>query len=230
MDVYQRRRLVALSAVVGVFVIVVLAVASGGDNEEPPAPVAATGGTGQQGPQTLSREQYRNEADRTCTEAANSLASIDPTDTADAARREAQVMSGMLRNLESLPPPERGARLADGYVDQLRTQVQALRERQLALESGDDATLIEADATIATAEVEAQAAAAEFGFEVCGDPAAAADATEVPVDPAPVDPAAPVEPEPVEPAPTEPPADDGGGTAPDSGGVTPDDGSGGVSP
>lgn len=219
MDVYQRRRLVALSTIVGVFVIVVLAVASGGDDDEQPAttPVAATGPTGEQGPQSLGKRDYIRQADKICGEAASSLENIDATDAIQAAQTEARIMSGQLRNLEALPPPNRDRQLANRYLRELGNQAEALRQRQTALERADDAALIEIDATLATAEAEAQFAASEFGFETCGNPEAT------------VDDEAAIEEAPVEPAPVEPPPDTGG-TDPDTGGVPPEDDSGGVSP
>lgn len=235
MDVYQRRRLVALSTVVGVFVIVVLAVASGGDDDEQPAttPVGATGATGEQGPQSLGKRDYIRQADKICGEAASSLENVDATDTIQAAQGETRIMSGQLRSLRALPPPNRDRQLANRYLRELTNQVEALRQRQTALERADDAALIEIDGTLATAEEAAQVAASEFGFQTCGNPEAIVDEAateEVPVEPAPPVEEVPVEPAPpVEEVPVEPPPDTGG-TDPDTGGVPPEDGSGGVSP
>lgn len=236
MDVYQRRRLVALSAVVGVFVVVVLAVASGGDDGATEVS-AVTGATGQQGPPTLGKRAYIQRADRICAEANASLQTIDGIDLEQAAQTESRVITDQLQRLRALPPPERDRNLANAYLRALRTQVDALRDRGLALERDDDAALVEIDAALASAEERAQAAAAELGLELCSDPAASGasdDELDVPVEPAPVEPAptepaTPVEPAPVDPAPAAP--DDGGTVDPDTGGVVPDGGSsGGVSP
>jgi hypothetical protein len=238
-DVYQRRRLVALSAVVGVFVIVVLAVASGGDDDagDVTAITGATGATGAQGQGTVGKRAYITQADRVCAEANASLETIDASDLAQAAQAETRIMLGQLRQLRALPQPERDRNLANSYLRALRAQVEGLRDRELALEREDDAALVEIDGALASAEADAQAAAAEFGFEVCGDPEAvgepALDETGAPIEPAPTEPA-PAEPAPTEPAPAEPapaPPADGGTADPDTGGVIPDDGgSGGVSP
>jgi hypothetical protein len=236
-DVYQRRRLVALSAVVGVFVLIVVIASAGGGDDEEPAPVATlTGATGATagGVQPLANRDYIDQADAICTEAVSSLEAIDSEDLAEAAQREARIMASQLRGLRELPPPERDRNLANSFLGALNDQVRALRDRQLALERDDGDALVEIDARVAEAEAEAQAAAEEFGFEVCGNPEATAtgaeaEGVEAPVEPAPVEPApvepAPVEPAPVEPAPVEP------GTDPGTGGVTPGGGgTGGVSP
>jgi hypothetical protein len=231
-DVYQRRRLVALSSVVGVFVLVVLIVSGGGDDEGVAPVTAATGPTGVQEVEPLAKGEYIAQADAICTEANASLEGDEAEDLAQAAQRETRIMARQLRNLRQLPPPRRDRNLANSYLRALRAQVDGLRDRQLALERDDGAALVEVDARLAEAESEAQEAASEFGFEVCGNPEAGPA-----VGPETVEPAAPAEPVPAEPAPAEPapvpapvePAPAAPGADPDTGGVDPG-GTGGVSP
>lgn len=231
MDIYQRRRLVALSAVVGVFVLIVIIASAGGGDDEAAPVSAVTGATGAQEAQPLAKREYIDQADAICTEAVSSLEAIETEDLLQAAQREARIMTSQLRALRELPPPQRDRNLANSFLRALNGQVRALRDRQLALERDDGAALAEVDARVAEAESEAQAAAEEFGFEVCGNPEASPDVGAetaepvAPVEPAPVEPA-PVEPAPVEPAPAPAPEPD-----PGTGGVTPEGGgTGGVSP
>jgi hypothetical protein len=233
-DVYQRRRLVALSAVVGVFVLaVVIASAGGGDDDAAPV-TAVTGATGPQEVQPLAKGEYIDQADAICAEANSSLEAIDAEGLAEAAQREVRIMSSQLRNLEELPPPRRDRNLANRFIRALSDQLDALRNRQLALERDDGEALVDLDATLAEADSDAQVAAGEFGFEVCGNPEATPE-----VGPETTEPAAPVAPVPAEPAPEEPapvpvpaePAPADPGADPDTGGVTPGEGgTGGVSP
>jgi hypothetical protein len=233
-DVYQRRRLVALSAVVGVFVLVVVIASAGGGDDDAAPVTAVTGATGPQEAQPLAKGEYIEQADAICAEANTSLDAIEAEGLAEAAQREVRIMSSQLRNLEQLPPPRRDRNLANRFIRALSDQVDALRNRQLALERDDGEALVELDATLAEAASDAQAAAEEFGFEVCGNPEATpdvgAETTEpaAPVAPVPAEPPAEEPapaPAPVEPAPADPGAD------PDTGGVTPgEDGTGGVSP
>lgn len=231
-DVYQRRRLVALSGVVGAFVLIVLIVSGGGGDDEA-APVAAiTGATGPQGVEPLAKREYIDQADAICAEANSSLEAIDTEDLSQQAQSEARTMASQLGNLRDLPPPQRDRNLANGFLRALNDQVRALRDRRLAVERDDGEALVEIDARVAEAEGEAHAAAEEFGFEVCGNPEATAEvgaeAAEpvAPAEPAPVEPPAEPAPAPApEPAPADPGADPG------TGGVTPGGGgTGGVSP
>jgi hypothetical protein len=232
MDIYQRRRLVALSAIAGIFVLIVVVIASAGDDDEPEAPITTVGTTDQTAA-AIPKREYIDEADAICAEVNSALASIDAADEAAAAAEEATLVAGELQQLQSLSPPDKDEDLANDFLRALQAQVDALESRQIALERQDDTALAGIDDTLAAAEVDAQAAAADFGFEVCGNPEEAGADTETetgtggvettPVEPAP---AAPVEPAPTEPAPTTPPAAGGtGGTGGGGGG-----GTGGVSP
>jgi hypothetical protein len=229
MDVYQRRRLVALSAIAGVFVLIVVVIASAGGDDEPEAPITTVGGTTDQTAAAIPKADYIDDADAICSEVNSALASIDATDQAEVAAEELDLISSELQQLQSLNPPDSDEDLANDFLRALQDQVEALEGRQLALEREDDSALVNIEDDLSAAEVDAQAAAADFGFEVCGNPDETGTETGTDtggVEPAPVEPApAPVEPAPTEPAPTAPPADggtgDGGGGGGGTGGVSP---------
>lgn len=245
MDVYQRRRLVALSAVAAIFVILVLLVRScGGDEEEAPI-TPVVGATGGGGAVTLSASDFAAQGDAICLDT-NTL--FAQTEDAEASSGEAgEVVAGELAQLQSLPQPAEDKDRLQEYFGALQDQVRAYEERQTAAERGDDATVAEIDVALDEATSAAAKAARRFGFEVCGDRGEVSESaggngdvadTATTETEAPADTSAPVEP--VEPAPTEvvpatPPADTGGGTAPapapapaptDAGGS----GSGGITP
>ena len=253
MDVYQRRRLVALSILAGVFVVVVLLIRSCGDDDEdvPVTPVAGTTGAG--GATSLSQSDFVEQGDATCLESNTALASVDDSDPATAATEEGQILAGELDGLQTLPPPTDGTDELDRFLSALQDQVAAYDDYITALDRGDDTAAAELEAEIERAGSKAEKAAARFGFEVCGDTSQVGEsdggeepteesteadtdtgvapalepAPAAPVEPAP---AAPVEPAPIEPAPA-PPAE-GGGATPEPAPAPPTEGSesGGVSP
>lgn len=234
----MRRRLVALGAIAGVFLIAVIAIAGGDDSED--APITTVGDATDTTPATQAKSDFIKQADALCGEAnaaRETLAAQAAGDPTAAAPEETQLAESEFDQLRTLPAPDSGQRPLKRFFRALRDQVRALEGRELALEREDAAALAEADAALATAEADAQAAAEAFGFKVCGDPEASPDiggeetapATEEPVAPAPTDAVPTPEPTPVEP-------ETGGGATPgtdtgaggDSGGTS--SGSGGVSP
>ena len=257
MDVYQRRRLVALSAIAGVFIIFVLLIRScGGDDEEPqPLAAGASGASGVAGPTVLAQVDYIAQADSICLEANTSFASVDESDPVQADNDRAEILAGELQQLQTLPPPDAATEDLDKFLGALQTQSAAYQDRATASERGDDAQVVELDATIDEADADAAKAARAFGFNVCGDLSKVGDTSdggggggggggEDVSEPSTdtggtVTPTEPVTPATTTPVPVEPPPTDtaGGGTATpappaptegtDTGG---DAGSGGVSP
>jgi hypothetical protein len=243
MDVYQRRRLVALSAIAVVFIIFVLLIRScGGDDETTPVtPVA--GATGLGGATVLAQSDYVSQGDAICLETNTLLASVDETDAAQAATDQAEIVTSELQQLQSLPPPDDGTDKLDNFLGALEAQAAAYQDKATALDHGDDTAAAEIDTTIDEAATEAADAADNFGFKNCGDPSKVGESdttggdsasttdtggTETPTDP--VVPAETTTP-PVTEAPTDtgaatpdapvtPPADTGG-TDSSSGGVSP---------
>lgn len=244
MDVYQRRRLVALSALAAIFIIVVLLIRSCGDDEEEPVtPVAGTTGAG--GATALSAEDFVDQGDAICLQANTTLAGVDESDPAAEASGEAEIIAGQLQQLQTLTlaPEEDGQDRLDNFLDALQQQVAAYEEYITALERGDETATAEIEAQLDETAGDAAAAARKFGFEVCGDPEQV-DETESPAEEdvpteaetAPVAPTETVEPTVPAPPPvptTPAPTTEGGGTtppvtpAPEDGG---DSGSGGISP
>jgi hypothetical protein len=245
MDVYQRRRLVALSAIAGLFIIFVLLIRScGGDDEETPiAPVAGATGTG--GATILTQADYIEQADAICLEANTTLANVDETDAAAAATDQSEIVTSELQQLQTLPPPDDGETKLDNFLTALQDLAAAYDDKATAAEREDEAAIAELDASIEEINGEVASAAENFGFEVCGDPSqvgesdttggdsdTGTDSTDASTETAPTDTGAvapPVEEAPpiTEPA---PPADTGVTPAPpaDTGGT--DSSSGGVSP
>ena len=250
MDVYQRRRLVALSAVAVVFIVLVLLLRSCGGDEEPAPVTPLSGATGLSGV-ALTADDYIAQADPICLEANTALAAVDDADAEAAATEKGQILNNELASLQTLTlaPGEDGEDKLAKFLGAIEDQIIDYRDLVTASEREDTAGVAELDTAADAAAAEAAKAARNFGFEVCGDPEQVgeatetgteeegeADATDVATDTAAATdtvteaPAAPVTPapettEPVEPAPT----DTGGGTAPVAPAPT-DTGSGGVTP
>jgi hypothetical protein len=249
MDVYQRRRLVALSALAGVFILIVLLIRScGGDDSETPETLAggATGATGLAGA-ALSQEQYIAQGDEICRSVNTSISEIDAGDANAAAEERGTDIASELSQLQSLGAPTDGQDELDEFLQALQDQVSSYEKRSLAVERGDDSAVQELDARIAEAEDAAAQAARQFGFEACGDFSATGDGggaggggggggeeTTTPTDAAAAGTVTPTVPVPTTPAPTTttpvaPPPADTGTAAPDTGTAPPaDTGTGGT--
>jgi hypothetical protein len=226
MDVYQRRRLVALSILAGIFVIVVVLIQRCGDDEETPTTLSGTtGATGPGGPTSLSQNDFIDQGDATCLESNTALAAVDEDDPVLAATEEGQILNGQLGSLQELPPPTDGENKLDNFLSALQDQVAAYDRYVTALERGDDTAAAELEAEIDDAGAEARRAARRFGFEVCGDLDEVGEATggeeattegaeeatggaveAPPTEVVPVEPAEPVAPAPTVPVPAPEPA------------------------
>jgi hypothetical protein len=251
MDVYQRRRLVALSAIAVIFIIVVLLIRScGGDEEQTPL-TPVSGATGLGGAAELSQADYIDQGDALCLEANTALASVDTSDPDQAAADAGQIVAGELEQLQTLTlaPGEPGENKLNNFLAALQDQVVAYDDRATAVQHGDDAAVEGIDGTIDSAAADAKAAAKKFGFHVCGDTSevggaggggggggggGAATTTETTT---PEVTAPPVPTTPTTTTPVAPPSEGGGATTPpttppsDGGGTGGgDSGSGGVSP
>jgi hypothetical protein len=240
MDVYQRRRLIALSAVAASFIVLVLLIRSCGGDDQSSTPLtsALPGTTGAGGATPLSHDDFVSQGDAICRESNTALASVDTSDPDQAASDRAELLAGELNSLQSLTlaPGEKGDNKLANFLAALQKQVQAYDERSLAVERRDDNAVSLIDATIADAAAEAKRAAKRFGFEACGDTSqvssssgggssggAAATTTAAPTTPV----------TPTTTTPTTPP-DTGGGATPPGGGTGDDggssSGSGGLTP
>jgi hypothetical protein len=235
MDIYMRRRLVALGGLVAFFIIFVLLVKSCGGDDEPAQvtndePAGATGETGA----ALTADQFIEEADNICGPANLAVSALDPADP-NAAQDEFVITRDELSSLEQLQLAEdEDSQLITKFLNDLGAVVDALRAKAKAADvTAADAAQLEID----TAEVEARASGEDAGFADCGQ---FLDAGEEPTGgggggggggtDATTDTGGGV-------APTDttvtPPADDGTTTPPpDDGTTTPpaDDGGGGITP
>jgi hypothetical protein len=233
MDIYMRRRLVALGGLVAFFILFVLLVKSCGD-DEPSAPVTTvdTGATGTGEAVPLALADYIPRADEICAPANASVGALDPTDT-NATRQEARITANELRQLEALQLAEENRQVTQ-FLKLLGNVVEGLQSKAEALDRGDTVTADEAQVEIDTNEAEARALGERIGFTDCGQfldagqspgeggGAAAATGTAPPTDTGGV---APTDTGTVAPTDTgtAPPADTGGTAPPadDTGGITP---------
>lgn len=240
MDVYQRRRLVALSAVAALFIIIVLLIRGcGGDDEPETTPLS--GATGLGGATSQTQEAYIASADAICLETNTVIADIDEA-SAVAVAEEAAAVQGQLEQLQTLLPPQDGQDALDAFVSALARQAEQLNRQTVAIEREDQASADEIALKVDAAATDAGQAGRRFGFEVCGDPDQVGESTgeetgEPPeTETTPTEPVAPTETTPVVPETTIPAPDTGteGGVGteptppPDTGDT--DSGSGGVSP
>jgi hypothetical protein len=242
MDVYARRRLVAILAVVLVLVLIGVAVAGGGDDEAEPTITTVTGASSPGTTTALSKDEFIDEADDICEESAVAIENLASDDPEQLARQELSTVEGQLDSLRSLAPPEEDQDELDDFFAALEDLVDALDTRALALERADDTAASEAESDISAAETELADAADAYGFTECGTTGEAgseADATggdSAIAEPGAVTPAAPAPsttPAPA-PAPAPAPSDSGGTPDPSSGGAGGGSGgtgdSGGVAP
>ena len=230
MDIYMRRRLVALGGLVAFFIIFVLLIKScGGDDE--PAPIEPTAGvTGEADVVPLTPDQFIDQADAICEPANAAVGAINP-ESPTAVRDEYQITADELASLQELQVDDNSRVLRDFFAE-LENVVLALRDKQRAVQSGDTAADAEAQLAIDEAEVAAREAGDRYGFRECGQfldageqpgcggGGAAATGTDAgtvptePVFPTETTPAAPTETTPTETTPAAPPEDTGGGISP----------------
>jgi hypothetical protein len=233
MDIYMRRRLVALGGLVVFFIFFVLLVKScGGEDEPQPLSGPNTGATGGSGVVTLSEDEFIAEADSICAQANRSVGSLDPADPS-AAQDEASITADELAQLESLPFDSPSQPITR-FLGALGDVAAALKDKAKAERNADDVAAGEAQLAIDTAEVDARGLGERAGFSDCGQ---FLDAGEAPggADPStgtapsdggtvtpPADTGGVTPTQPTTPPATAPPADDGtGGTDGGGGGVSP---------
>jgi hypothetical protein len=169
MDVYQRRRLVALSALAGVFIIIVLLVRSCGGDSDETTTTTPLGASGVGGATSLAQADYIAQGDDICRQTNTSISQISAGDANAAASEQGTNIASELNQLQTLPPPTEGQDELDAFLQALQDQVDLYEKRDVAVERGDDSAIADIDSKIAAAEDEAQSAAQTFGFEACGD-------------------------------------------------------------
>jgi cell division septation protein DedD len=172
MDVYQRRRLVALSVIAGVFILFVLLIRGCGGNDDQstePLSVGTTGASGAAGVTSLAQPDYIAQADPICLEANTSLDHVDEADAAKADSQKSQIVAGELQQLQTLPPPDGATDKLDKFLSSLQKQSLAYKDRSTAQDRGDTAAVSELTTTLEGLQAKAATDAKTFGFKVCGD-------------------------------------------------------------
>ncbi len=166
MDIYMRRRLMALGGLVLFFIIFVLLVKScgGDDSSEPLTPTA--GATGGAGPVALTKDEFIGQADQICAQANAAVGALDPTDS-EAIADEAQITADEFASLQSLVV-ESSEPTLNRFNTAFTDLVDALESKRLATQRGNDADAAAAQLAIDTAEVEARAQGERYGFRDCG--------------------------------------------------------------
>ena len=181
MDVYQRRRLVALSAIAVVFIVIVLMIRScGGEDEEPVATAPLAGATGLEGPTSLTQEDFVAQGDAICVQANTAIVQIDESDALTAAAEAASAVEGELQGMQALAadtPPDQGQEELDAFLSELQKHYELLQDRVTAVENEDEGAQAELDLRVADQESKVAKAARKFGFEDCGDPEAVGETT-----------------------------------------------------
>jgi len=167
MDIYMRRRLVALGGLVAFFIIFVLLVKSCGGDDEPTetTPATTTGATGETGA-ALTTEQFIEQADAICGPANLAVSEIDPSAT-NATQQEYAITREELSSLEQLELAEESQPITK-FLNDLTAVVDALRAKSQAVKSGDVAAQDAAQLEIDTAEVDARASGEDATFADCG--------------------------------------------------------------
>src|SRR5687768_11332215 len=147
MDVYARRRLVAVLAIVLVVILIGVAVAGGGDDEE--APITTVAGTSAPGATaSLSKDDFVEQADDICDETGAAIANLSTDDAEELAEEELALTESELESLRSLPPPEEDQALLDDFFSALEDQIDFLEKRLLAIQRNDEEAATEAETQI----------------------------------------------------------------------------------
>src|SRR5688500_10114636 len=126
MDVYARRRLVAVLAIVLVLVLIGVAVAGGGDDEQTPITTVRPGTTDPALATPLSKDDFIAQGDGICEETAIAVANLASDDSQTLAEDELQYTESQLDQLRTLVPPEEDQKTLDEFFAAMEDQVDAL--------------------------------------------------------------------------------------------------------
>jgi hypothetical protein len=222
MDVYQRRRLVALGVVVVVIGLIV-AIASAGDGGSDETAVTTTSTADN------SKSSFIASADGICAETATAVANLSSDDVAQQAKQELDFTKSELSQIKALQQPTEDKAKLDAFYTAVKDQIESLSKKADAAQAGDTTEVASIDTQLASAEANVRAAAQSYGLKQCGEEGepsssgggggggtsggttSVAPATTTPVAPATTT-------TPVAPAPTEPTTPPSGGTGGDTGG------------
>src|SRR3954468_10302767 len=162
MDVYQRRRLVALGAVVVVIGLIV-AIASAGDGGSDSTPVSTTS------TEAASKSEFTASADGICAETATAIANLSSDDVAQEAKQELDFTKSQLSQIKALPQPTEDEAKLDAFYTALKDQIQSLAKKVDAANSGDTTELATINTQLSSAEANVRAAAQSYGMSQCGE-------------------------------------------------------------
>lgn len=164
MDVYQRRRLVALAGAVVVIGLIVAIASAGGGGSSDITPVSTTT------TEALSKTDFISSADSICAETASTIANLSGTDPAQDAQQELDYTKSELQQIRTLPQPQGGSSDLDTFFTALKDQIRSLTKKQKAAQSGDSAALASVQTQLDAATANVRDAAAAYGFKRCGKP------------------------------------------------------------
>jgi hypothetical protein len=219
----------------------ILVAAGCGDEESAPvvSVTGASGVSGVDGSQALTKPAFIKQADAICAEANSAIADLGSATSDEAVQvsQKLEITRSELESLQALTPPDQDRATLSDFLTALKNEVDALTRASSAAAGGGDTSA--ADAEIATAESNAQQAATEYGFRECGNARSQPTAQETLTTPTATTPTTPVTPTTTtptvttvpapapEPAPAPPPSGGTGG-APPSGGTGGAGGTGGT--
>ena len=200
----------------------------------------ASGASGLGGSTGLTKAAFIKQADQICAEANSAIDSLSAgtaTDQTFQVSQELDITRSELQSLQALTPPQENRATLNDFLTAVKNEVDALSRANAAVQSGGDTS--SADAELASAKQNAEAAATQYGMKECGKAksrhtqAGSGATTTVPTTPAPVPTTTtpttttPVTPTTTTPAPAPAPAPPTGGTGGSSGGTGGSSGTGG---
>jgi hypothetical protein len=189
----------------------------------------ASGATGASGASRVSKAAFIKQADQICAEANTAIDSLSAgtsTDQSFQVSQELDITRSELQSLQALTPPQGNKSTLNDFLTAVKNEVDALTRANTAVQGGGDTST--ADAELASAKQNAEAAATRYGMKDCGNAKshhqAGASTTAVPTTTTPVPTTTPTTTTPVTPTTTTPapapaPVPPTGGTGGSSGGT-----------
>jgi hypothetical protein len=190
----------------------------------------ASGATGANGAAGLSKAAFIKQADQICAEANTAIDSLSAgtsTDQSFQVSQELDITRSELQSLQALTPPQGNKATLNDFLTAVKNEVDALTRANTAVQGGGDTS--SADAELASAKQNAEAAATRYGMKDCGNakshhqqataPTTAVPTTTTPVPTTTPTTTTPVTPTTTTPAPAPAPVPPTGGTGGSSGGT-----------
>jgi hypothetical protein len=130
----------------------------------------ASGATGAAGATGLSKSAFIKQADQICAEANTAIDSLSAgtgTDQSFQVSQELDITRSELQSLQGLTPPQGNKATLNDFLTAVKNEVDALGRANTAIQGGGDTS--SADAELATAKQNAEAAATQYGMKDCGN-------------------------------------------------------------